>query len=412
MNKFYNPAFYNSEEKSILVENLIKKIEEEDKKFLEKISQIKDQGLHSKIKRKLKTEYGKIEIEINRYWKKVLIGDENGEVIGRKKVIFYSDFFKELVQKGKTITNSLIKKISGLWFEVKYGTSLSRMFGNVISVGSVNLILKRLNVDNEIYNFKTLASNQNYINLAVDDSFHRVIENRKIYKVKNRMLVLYLGKRNGKVYGKTNVLEVRKIGNRTQNIYELAAKIKEIILQIYGKKLDIVVYGDGATWIKTLSKHLGAIYILDKFHLLKKLSDLVSLKNNNSLNHFLFGQKYPKLYQKWLNYFEKKQSNEVVLELRQIMKYLKIESEKHVLLFTKISQKIEEVGEFLRYIISNIEAINQLFSFESASSYTESFVASLVKFNIKIKYSSFSFDRYFNNLKLNHLIKNTNLILI
>ncbi|MFU0909127.1 Mbov_0401 family ICE element transposase-like protein [Mesomycoplasma ovipneumoniae] len=412
MNKFYNPGFYSSEEKAILLENLIKKIEEEDKKFLEKISKIKGQGLHSKIKRILKSEYGKFQVEVNRYWKQISIGDENGEVIGQKKVIFYSDFFKELVQKGKTITNSLIKKITGLWFEVKYGASISRIFDKVISVGSANLILKRLNVDNEIYNFKTLASNQNYINLAVDDSFHRVIENRKIYKVKNRMLVLYLGKRNGKVYGKTNVLEVRKIGNRTQNIYELAAKIKEIILQIYGKKLDIVVYGDGATWIKTLSKHLGAIYILDKFHLLKKLSDLVSLKNNNSLNHFLFGQKYPKLYQKWLNYFEKKQSNEVVLELRQIMKYLKIESEKHVLLFTKISQKIEEVGEFLRYIISNIEAINQLFSFENASSYTESFVANLVKFNIKIKYSSFSFDRYFNNLKLNHLIKNTNLILI
>ncbi|MDW2930899.1 hypothetical protein R7X80_03505 [Mesomycoplasma ovipneumoniae] len=412
MNKFYNPAFYNSEEKSILLENLTRKIEEEDKKFLEKINQIKGQGLHSKIKRKLKTEYGKIQVEVNRYWKQISIGDENGEVIAQKKVIFYSDFFKELVQKGKTITNSLIEKIIGLCFEVKYGSSLSRIFGKVISVGSVNLILKRLNVDNEIYNFKTLASNQNYINLAVDDSFHRVVENRKIYKVKNRMLVLYLGKRNGKVYGKTNILEVRKIGNRTQNIYELAAKIKEIILQIYGKKLDIVVYGDGAPWIKTLSKHLGAIYILDKFHLLKKLSDLVSLKNNNSLNHFLFGQKYPKLYQKLLNYFEKKQSNEVVLELRQIMKYLKIESEKYVWLFSKISQKIEEVGEFLRYVISNMEAIKQLFSFENASSYTESFVASLVKFNIKIKYSSFSFDRYFNNLKLNHLYKNTNLILI
>ncbi|MDW2890878.1 hypothetical protein R7V75_02455 [Mesomycoplasma ovipneumoniae] len=412
MNKFYNPAFYNNEEKSILLENLTRKIEEEDKKFLEKINQIKGQGLHSKIKRKLKTEYGKIQVEVNRYWKQISIGDENGEVIAQKKVIFYSDFFKELVQKGKTITNSLIEKIIGLCYEVKYGSSLSRIFGKVISVGSVNLILKRLNVDNEIYNFKTLASNQNYINLAVDDSFHRVVENKKIYKVKNRMLVLYLGKQNGKVYGKTNILEVRKIGNKTQNIYELATKIKEIILQIYGKKLDIVVYGDGATWIKTLSKHLGAIYILDKFHLLKKLSDLVSLKNNNPLNHFLFGQKYPKLYQKLLNYFEKKQSNDVVLELRQIMKYLKIESEKHVQLFSKISQKIEEVGEFLRYVISNMEAINQLFSFANASSYTESFVASLVKFNIKIKYSSFSFDRYFNNLKLNHLIKNTNLILI
>ncbi|WNM14765.1 Mbov_0401 family ICE element transposase-like protein [Mesomycoplasma ovipneumoniae] len=378
---------------------------------MEKISQIKGQGLHSKIKRKLKTEYGKIEIEVNRYWKQISIGDENGEVIGQKKVIFYSDFFKELVQKGKTITNSLIEKIIGLCFEVKYGSSLSRMFGKVISVGSVNLILKRLNVDNEIYNFKTLASSQNYINLAVDDSFHRIFENKKIYKVKNRMLVLYLGKKDGKVYGKTNILEVRKIGNKSQNIYELAAKIKEIILQIYGKKLDIVVYGDGATWIKTLSKHLGAIYILDKFHLLKKLSDLVSLKNNNSLNHFLFAQKYPKLYQKLLNNFEKKQSNNVVLELRQIMKYLKIESEKHVRLFSKISQKIEEVGNFC-VCNFNMEGINQLFSFENASSYTESFVANLIKFNIKIKYLSFSFGRYFNNLKLNHLYKNTNLILI
>ncbi|MCN0158024.1 hypothetical protein Q4504_01590 [Mesomycoplasma ovipneumoniae] len=412
MNKFYNPALYNNKEKSILLENLIKKIEEEDKKFLEKISQIKGQGLHSKIKRKLKTEYGKIEIEVNRYWKQISIGDENGEVIAQKKVIFYSDFFKELVQKGKTITNSLIEKIIGLCYEVKYGSSLSRIFGKVISVGSVNLILKRLNVDNEIYNFKTLASNQNYINLAVDDSFHRIFENKKIYKVKNRMLVLYLGKQNGKVYGKTNILEVRKVNSAGFSIDQLAQIVKDIISEVYKKNLKIIVYGDGAKWIKTLSKHLGAIYILDKFHLLKKLSDLVSLKNNNSLNHFLFAQKYPKLYQKLLNYFEKKQSNDVVLELRQIMKYLKIESEKHVWLFSKISQKIEEVGQFLRYVISNMEAINQLFSFESASSYTESFVSNLVKFNIKIKYSSFSFDRYFNNLKLNHLFKNTNLILI
>ncbi|WP_420323819.1 Mbov_0401 family ICE element transposase-like protein [Mesomycoplasma ovipneumoniae] len=361
-------------------------MEEEDKKFLEKISQIKGQGLHSKIKRKLKTEYGKIEIEVNRYWKQISIGDENGEVIGQKKVIFYSDFFKELVQKGKTITNSLIEKIIGLCFEVKYGSSLSRTFGKVISVGSVNLILKRLNVDNEIYNFKTLASSQNYINLAVDDSFHRIFENKKIYKVKNRMLVLYLGKKDGKVYGKTNILEVRKIGNKSQNIYELAAKIKEIILQIYGKKLDIVVYGDGATWIKTLSKHLGAIYILDKFHLLKKLSDLVSLKNNNSLNHFLFAQNIQNFIKKLLNNFEKKQSNNVVLELRQIMKYLKIESEKHVRLFSKISQKIEEVGNFcVRNFLIWKELINYFHS-KMQAVIPNLFVANLIKFNIKIKY--------------------------
>ncbi|WP_039387716.1 hypothetical protein [Mesomycoplasma flocculare] len=66
----------------------------------------------------------------------------------------------------------------------------------------------------------------------------------------------------------------------------------------------------------------------------------------------------------------------------------------------------------MRYVISNLEAINQLFSFKSASSYTESFVASLVKFNTKIKYSTFSFDRYFNNLSLHHQKNRTNLVLV
>ncbi|WP_341513408.1 Mbov_0401 family ICE element transposase-like protein [Mesomycoplasma ovipneumoniae] len=403
---------YTSEEKTILINSLIEKIKAEDEKFLEKVKQIPGQGFHSKIKRKLKTEYGKIEVEVNRYWKKVLIGDENGEVIGRKRKVFYCDAFSNLVKKGKTITNSLIKKIINFCYEVKYGTSLCRMFGNVISVGSINLILKRLNVDNEIYNFKTLASNQNYINLAVDDSFHRVVENKKTCKIKNRMLVLYLGKKDGKVYGKTNILEVRKVNSAGFSIDQLAQIVKDIISEVYNKNLKIIVYGDGAKWIRTLSKKLDAIYILDKFHLIKKLSDLVSLKNNNSLNRFLFEEKFPKLYQKLLNYFEQNQSDKVVLELRQIIKYLQTVLGKYPLLFSKIKQKIEEAGQFLRYVISNLEAIKQLFSFKSASSYTESFVANLIKFNTKIKYSTFSFDRYFNNLSLHHQKSRTNLVLV
>ncbi|WP_258555620.1 hypothetical protein [Mesomycoplasma hyopneumoniae] len=113
-----------------------------------------------------------------------------------------------------------------------------------------------------------------------------------------------------------------------------------------------------------------------------------------------------------MKYFEENQSNKVVLELRQIIKYLEITLEKNLWLFSKITQKIEEVGEFLRYVFSNMEAINQLFLFKNASSYTESFVASLVKFNTKIKYSTFSFDRYFNNLSLHHQKNRANLVLV
>ncbi|QLG43643.1 Mbov_0401 family ICE element transposase-like protein [Mesomycoplasma hyopneumoniae] len=404
--------FYTSEEKATLINNLIEKIKAEDAKFLEKVKQTQGQGFHSKIKRKLKTEYGKIEVEVNRYWKKVSIGDENGEVIGRKRKVFYCDAFSDLVKKGKTITNSLIKKIINLCYEVKYGSAISRIFNKVVSVGSVNFILKKADTTSYLENFHSLSVNQNYINLAIDDSFHRIVENRKIYKVKNRMLVLYLGKQNGKVYGKTNILEVRKINSAGFSIDQLAKVVKDILRDVYRKNLKIIVYGDGAKWIKTLSKKLGGIYILDKFHLIKKLSDLVSLKNNNSLNRFLFSQKFPKLYQKLLKYFEENQSNKVVLELRQIIKYLEITLEKNFWLFSKITQKIEEIGEFLRYVISNMEAINQLFLFKNASSYTESFVASLVKFNTKIKYSTFSFDRYFNNLSLHHQKTRANLVLV
>ncbi|QEA02520.1 hypothetical protein EHI52_03380 [Mesomycoplasma hyopneumoniae] len=66
----------------------------------------------------------------------------------------------------------------------------------------------------------------------------------------------------------------------------------------------------------------------------------------------------------------------------------------------------------MHYVISNMEAISQLFLFKNASSYTESFVASLVKFNTKIKYSTFSFDRYFNNLSLHHQKNRANLVLV
>ncbi|VEU66371.1 hypothetical protein [Mesomycoplasma hyopneumoniae] len=92
--------FYTAEEKATLINNLIEKIKAEDAKFLEKVKQTQGQGFHSKIKRKLKTEYGKIEVSVNRYWKKISVGNENGEVIGSKRKIFYSNFLKILSRKG------------------------------------------------------------------------------------------------------------------------------------------------------------------------------------------------------------------------------------------------------------------------------------------------------------------------
>ncbi|MBG0730752.1 Mbov_0401 family ICE element transposase-like protein [Mycoplasma sp. 'Moose RK'] len=403
---------YTELEKEILLANLIAKVKQEDVKFSQKIIKNSEQGLHSKIKRKLKTEYGKIEIEINRYWKKILVGDENGEVIGKKRKIFYCDFFEKLVQKGRTITNSLIKKILNLWYEVKYGTAISRIFNKTISTTSVNLILKKIDTTSYLESFHELSVTQNYINLAVDDSYSKIVQNRKIFKVKNRMLVLYLGKKNGKVFGKTNILEVRKTNSPSFRIDQLAEIVKDTIWRVYNKNLKIIVYGDGAKWIKTLAKQLDGIYILDKFHLLKKLSDLVSLKNNSSLNRILFKDKFPQLYQKLLGYFEKNQGDKVVFKLRQIIKYLEIIATKNPWLFSRIRQKIEEVEDFLRYVMSNSAAVSQLFLFQNASSYTESFVANLVKYNTKIKYSTYSFGRYFNNLNLHHKKINTNLLLV
>ncbi|NYN91724.1 Mbov_0401 family ICE element transposase-like protein [Mesomycoplasma hyopneumoniae] len=403
---------YTQKEKEIFTNYLLRQIKKEDKEYIKEIIKIPNQGLHSKIKRKLKTEYGKIEVSVNRYWKKISVGDENGEVIGSKRKIFYSKFFENLVQKGRTITNSLIKKVFNLSYEVKYGTGISRIFNKIISTSSVNLLLRTTNSNPKLLDFKNLALKYDNIHLAVDDCFHKIIENKKVLKIKNRMLVLYLGKENGKVFGKTNILEIRKTGQKGQNIYQLAQKIKEKIFEIYGKNLKPIIYGDGAFWIKNLSKALNGIYILDKFHLLKKLSDLFSLKNNNSLNRFLFKENYPQLYQKLLALFQEHQTDKVVENLFKIIRYLEVFLEKNIWLFSKIREKIEQISEFRHYIIRNFRAVNQLFTYKNFGSYTEAFVAGLVKFNIKIKYSTYSFPRFFNNLQFHHLRTGTNLCLI
>ena len=46
--------------------------------------------------------------------------------------------------------------------------------------------------------------------------------------------------------------------------------IKQKIIENYGRlKFDLQVIGDGARWIKGISKLINASYILDKFHLEK-----------------------------------------------------------------------------------------------------------------------------------------------
>lgn len=91
---------YTQKEKEIFTNYLLRQIKKEDKKYIKEIIKIPNQGFHSKIKRKLKTEYGKIEVSVNRYWKKFLLEMKMERLLGPNGKFSILNFLKILSRKG------------------------------------------------------------------------------------------------------------------------------------------------------------------------------------------------------------------------------------------------------------------------------------------------------------------------
>ncbi|WP_434337202.1 Mbov_0401 family ICE element transposase-like protein [Mesomycoplasma conjunctivae] len=411
-----NGIFFTKEQKNRYIQKLKQIIELEENKFRDSYLVRPDVYSHGQIKRKIITDYGAIWVYVYRYYKWVAKIDNYGEVNGRKKDVFYSDFFTNLVSKGKNIVNNLKEKVVQLSLEVKQTESIARLLGKVISASSINLILRELEINSNltVQDFSSLAKDQDTIYMAVDDAFNKVRYGTKTpISTCTRMMVLYLLDDKKKIVGKTNILEIKKIREIKNKPTVLAQIVLKTIQNVYKKKLKIVIFGDGAKWIKNLAKSLNAKYILDKYHLVKKASDLVSFKNNNSLNKKLFSiNNQPKIYWILKDLLEKQSLFEVIFFMQSIQKNLKEFWKNNLYDSTRILKKINEIGKFIHYVKFNYEAIQNVYSNLNTGSNTESLMAHLIKKNTKFKRVIFSEKRFKNNLVIHHFVQDVNLFLI
>jgi len=75
----------------------------------------------------------------------------------------------------------------------------------------------------------------------------------------------------------------------TESILAFCERINTFIFDNYDIKHDILVYGDGANWIKTLAQEVGDHFILDHFHAMQALFRLCGGKTNTEERNLLHG---------------------------------------------------------------------------------------------------------------------------
>ncbi|MEA4162630.1 Mbov_0401 family ICE element transposase-like protein [Mycoplasma sp. 4404] len=370
--------------KSGLILNLLKKnIERAD--FEYKISSERKQNkwfVHSKVRRKLITEFGILEVFITKYYKFV-----NG-----KKIVsqFENDYLRE--NKRQRVSIQLKEKIVNQYLREFSAKNIVEYFKNTFSKGSVFLTIKKLRNQIKPVIHKELAKDKEVVYINADDSFLKTrIQKRTIETQNIRSIMLHLGKdENSKILGKHSILEITPaIGkkNAKKDMKSWSIYIKDKIKEVYGKdNMKILVSGDGAKWIKSLAQHLNADYIIDHYHLMKKgyetlfcntktykrnLDELRPIEKILNINFY-------KTYKQYTDKFELDKSLELV---KQIQKYNHLLSER----------KQKELRSLAIYLKNNSIATNKDNKYYIGS-HAETWISHVVKRYTTRKFTIFSID--------------------
>ena len=103
-----------------------------------------------------------------------------------------------------------------------------------------------------------------------------------------------------------------------ETVEDFCLRVHQFICKSYNINQEIYVYGDGATWIKTLANIVGTKFILDKFHMMQALTRICTGKRNSEIRtHLLelikgnnkkgFNHLIETLYPNGMSDFKKKQ---------------------------------------------------------------------------------------------------------
>ncbi|QKX41279.1 Mbov_0401 family ICE element transposase-like protein [Metamycoplasma hominis] len=255
------------------IEIIKEKIINEDIEFFNSVAR-KNQGWRVKdwIYRKLTFEFGTIRVKIRKYVRKIDNKYENYNVC--------LSLFKDI--KNKNIGFELRKKVISLYLNGLSYRKIAKNYG--ISHTEIFKIVKNhfphSLKEAKIINFKEIITKNENIYIAVDDTYLKVRQGQnEINKIKARIINFFALDKNKKPYCKNHLIYFSS-PNRNMNLNDLVEKINSVIRNNYSEEANIIITGDGAKWIRTLSKKLSARYILCKFHLHSKFQVIFNHSNH------------------------------------------------------------------------------------------------------------------------------------
>ena len=323
---------------------------------------------------------------------------------------YHDDFFKEFNHSKYQL--DIVKLSTMLYLENKNPPAFLMHIWP--SKQMIQHFIKKYKIDKEIEQLNAFRINEirqelqqekhNNLFVEMDDLFIKIQDKKSNEKLRIREAIFHT-KNDNKLSNVLCLFFTKKCNEKiTENndLNYVISNIKKQLNILNSSNKNLILNGDGASWMRQVSKEIKANFSLDLFHIKHKI--------NNTFGFSKFAPKEIKKYYKnwyskyykyrWKDLFDfaiqKGNNFNVFLE---IMEQFKIESKKQ-----KLPKNLKLLANnFFRYIIKNAEGIfNNNINF---SSHTEHFVCHSFKSNVSKRYSIFSLKSVKIKVIYNNLLK-------
>lgn len=237
---------------------------------------------HGIRERTLITIFGKLKYKRHRY----LFWDKNCY-----KFAYLCDIALG-IKKYQRISIHLQIKILSLISKGKRYQDILDCFPSIkIKTNTITNIINRTNIDsleNIIIKTTTPINIDKYLYVNIDDTFLNLKENNKKQQFRIRIVLFHTGydeeqlQKNKKILKNSRIFTFLIDKNIKLNTKLFFEKIKKIANSFYTNSniAKVIISGDGAPWIRKFQSYWpNSIYILDRFHTIRKIRQLFNPNN-------------------------------------------------------------------------------------------------------------------------------------
>ncbi|ELL44634.1 hypothetical protein SMIPMB4A_v3c4340 [Spiroplasma melliferum IPMB4A] len=309
----FNPYDFFTEFNRTAVEKYKKTLTDEFQKIDEELFQYirkanptyKPKGYR---KRKLISSFGEIKLKLHRYkyWDNEKYNSNTKECGKWRYTVLFLQHIK--LKKYQRLTHDLRLKILNMIGDgLRHKDILLAFPKYLLTTQTISNIIKGIKVadyidNSEIKKIDVTALAENKIHIALDDTFLKAFTKRKKKsKFRIRSLTTYTGHDKKESFNYRKILENKKSDYKMVKIGQAIKTVDYVdeILNhinkyyIINSNTKFIVGGDGARWISEVANILAAEYVLDKFHALRLIKSLLSIRTSEyHKNNFKKAQEF------------------------------------------------------------------------------------------------------------------------